>query len=101
MYTFIDECQALFYSTVFSSSDREAPYVIDGLIHNPVPQEQVHSTDTNGFSGQIFAATHLIGVGFSPRFKNFGDQRIYSFSSKKTYAKNGFRFYEAELPQKK
>ena len=32
MYTFVDERQALFYSTVFSSSDREAAYVIDGLM---------------------------------------------------------------------
>jgi hypothetical protein len=32
MYTFIDERHALFHSTVISASDREAAYVIDGLM---------------------------------------------------------------------
>ena len=34
IYSFIDEMHRLFYSTSFSSSQREAPYVIDGLMHN-------------------------------------------------------------------
>lgn len=69
MYTFIDESQALFYSTVFSSSDREAAYVIDGLMNNDVQQKSIHSTDTHGFTEQIFAATHFMDVDFAPRFK--------------------------------
>jgi hypothetical protein len=47
-YTFIDERQALFHNTLFSASDREAPYVIDGLLDNQVPRGHVHSTDTHG-----------------------------------------------------
>lgn len=92
IYTFIDERQSLFHNTVFSSSDREAPYVIDGLMENPVPVEgQVHSTDTHGFTEQIFAATHFLGVGFAPRLKNLCRQRIYGFSAKKTYRKKGYK----------
>jgi len=87
MYTFIDERQSLFYSTVFSSSDREAAYVIDGLMQNTVKKKRIHSTDTHGFTEQIFAATHFIDVDFAPRFKQLGSQRIYSFSAKKTYQK--------------
>jgi TnpA family transposase len=34
VYSFIDERHLLFYSTVISSSEREAAYVIDGLLHN-------------------------------------------------------------------
>lgn len=92
IYTFIDEKQSLFHNSVFSSSDREAPYVIDGLMENPVPAEgQIHSTDTHGFTDQIFAATHFIGVAFAPRLKNLGKQRIYGFSARKTYHKKGYK----------
>jgi len=62
IYTFIDETQSLFHSSVFSSSDREAPYVIDGLMENPVPeQKRIHSTDTHRYTEQIFAASHFLG----------------------------------------
>ncbi len=90
MYTFIDERQSLFYSTVFSSSDREAAYVIDGLMHNNVSQNQIHSTDTHGYTEQVFAATHMIGVDFAPRIKNIGHQRLISFSARRTYEKKGY-----------
>ena len=90
MYTFVDERQALFYSTVFSSSDREAAYVIDGLMQNDIQENRIHSTDTHGFTEQIFSATHFIDVDFAPRFKQIGTQRIYSFSAKRTYQKKGY-----------
>jgi len=35
-YTFRDERDLLWYSTVFSSAERESAYVIDGLMHNEV-----------------------------------------------------------------
>jgi TnpA family transposase len=90
MYTFIDERQSLFYSTVFSSSDREAAYVIDGLMQNDVQENRIHSTDTHGFTEQIFAATHFIDVDFAPRFKQLSSQQTYSFSAKRTYQKKGY-----------
>lgn len=90
MYTFVDERQALFYSTVFSSSDREAAYVIDGLMRNDVKDQRIHSTDTHGFSEQIFSATHFIDVDFAPRFKNIGKQQIYGFSARRTYKQKGY-----------
>lgn len=90
MYTFIDERHALFHSTVISASDREAAYVIDGLMQNEVIKSDIHSTDTHGFSEAIFTATHMIDTAFAPRFKKIGDQRIYGFSSKSTYQKRGY-----------
>lgn len=89
-YTFIDERQALFHNTLFSSSDREAPYVIDGLLDNQVPGGHIHSTDTHGFSEQIFCTTHLMGIAFAPRLANLGKQRLYAFSSRKSYQKKGY-----------
>lgn len=44
-YSFIDEKSRLFYNTVISASEREAGYVIDGLMHNDGIESSVHSTD--------------------------------------------------------
>lgn len=79
VYSFIDECHRLFYSTVINSSEREAAYVIDGLLHNDVVQSDIHSTDTHGYSEIIFAVTHLLGISFAPRIKDFREQHLYSF----------------------
>lgn len=90
MYTFIDERQALFYSTVISASDREAAFVIDGLLQNDIPEQRIHSTDTHGFTEAIFAATHLIDTAFAPRIKNVGKQTLYAFSARRTYSNQSF-----------
>ncbi|RUM45674.1 MAG: hypothetical protein DSY80_03025 [Desulfocapsa sp.] len=89
MYLFIDERHALFYSTVISSSEREAAYVIDGLMHNEVVKSDIHSTDTHGFTESIFAATHLIDTVFAPRIKKIGKQTLSSFSSKGKHERRG------------
>lgn len=91
MYTFLDECNLLFHSTVISSSEREAAYVIDGLLQNEVIKSSIHSTDSHGYSETIFAAMHFIGTAFAPRIKNIGRQNIYAFSSRKTYEKRGYK----------
>ncbi len=81
VYSFIDESHRLFYSTVISSSEREAAYVIDGLMHNDVVQSNIHSTDTHGYSELIFAVTDLLEISYAPRIKNFKEQRLYSFEN--------------------
>lgn len=91
IYTFIDERQVLFHSTVISASDREAAYVIDGLNNNDVIKIDIHSTDTHGYTELIFAATHFMGTTFAPRIKNIADQCIYAFSSKSIYEKKGYK----------
>jgi len=89
LYTFLDERHALFYSTVISASEREAAYVIDGLMHNEVIKSDIHSTDTHGYTETIFAATHLIDMAFAPRIKGIHRQKLYSFSSKGTHSRRG------------
>jgi TnpA family transposase len=90
VYSFIDDTHSLFYSTVISSSEREAAYVIDGLLHNDVVKSDIHSTDTHGYSEIIFAITHLLGFTFAPRIKNLQDQRLYSFEKRKVYEEKGY-----------
>lgn len=89
-YSFVDESHRLFYTTVINASEREAAYVIDGLMHQEVIQSDIHSTDTFGYSEVIFALTHLLGFSFAPRIKNFKDQQLYAFEPKKLYRDNGY-----------
>jgi len=91
VYTYVDERQLLFHSTVMTSSEREAAYVIDGLLQNEVVKSDIHSTDTHGFTETVFAATHFINTAFAPRIKQIGKQKIYSFATKKSYAKKGYK----------
>lgn len=97
MYTFLDERNLLFYSTVISSSEREAAYVIDGLLQNEVIKSSIHSTDSHGYSETIFAAMHFIGTAFAPRIKNISRQNIYAFSSRKTYEKRGYKILPSRI----
>ena len=92
-YNFIDERHFLFHSTVISSAEREAAYVIDGLMHNDVVKSDIHSTDTHGYSEVIFGVMHLLGFSFAPRIRNLKTQRLYSFPSqkRKSYEEQGYR----------
>lgn len=91
IYTFIDERQLLFYSTIISASEREAAYVIDGLVQNDVVKSTIHSTDTHGFTETVFAVSPFINTAFAPRIKDIADQHIYSFAARQTYEKKGYK----------
>jgi TnpA family transposase len=91
IYMFIDERQILFYSTVISASEREAAYVIDGLLHNEVIKSDIHSTDMHGYTEIIFAITHCMGVMNAPRPKNISKQKLYGFTRRGVYKKMGYK----------
>ena len=91
VYSFIDNSHRLFYSTVISSSEREASYVIDGLLHNEVVKSDMHSTDTHGYNELVFGITHLLGISFAPRIKNLKDQKLYSFIKKSDMKNKGYK----------
>jgi len=101
VYSFNDEKGRLFYNTAFSSSEREAPFVIDGLNHNDEIRSDIHSTDTHGFTETIFAATHMLGIFFAPRIKNLKKQKLYAFKYDKlpkikSYKKKGYKILPSE-----
>lgn len=89
-YSFVDEAHRITYTTVINANEREAAYVIDGLMHNDVIKSDIHSTDTFGYSEIIFGLTHLLGLMFAPRIKNFKEQQLYAFEAKKTYRNKGY-----------
>jgi len=87
--TFIDMRDFMWHSTVISSSEKEAAYVIDGLMHNDVIRSDIHSTDTHGYSEVISGATHLLHFGFAPRIKGLGRQKLYAFKHRRHYQDQG------------
>ena len=90
--TFIDERNFLFHSTVVSSAEREAAYVIDGLMHNDVVKSDIHSTDTHGYTDVVFGVMHLLGFSFAPRIKNVGNATLYSVTHRRNeYEAEGFK----------
>ncbi len=89
VYSFIDERHLLFYATVISAAEREAAYVIDGLLHNEVIKSDIHSTDSHGFTEIVFGVTHLLGFSFAPRLKQLSRHRLYSFEKRKVYENIG------------
>ncbi len=96
VYVFLDESNRFFYSVVISSAESEAPYVIDGLMHNDVVQSDIHSTDTAGYSEIIFGVCHLLGISFAPRIKNFKDQLLYSFDKRSDLKTLGYKILPSE-----
>jgi TnpA family transposase len=91
VYTFVDERNLLFHSTVISASEREAAYVIDGLMHNDVVKSDIHSTDTHGYSKILSGVVHLLGFSFAPRIKSLNDLQLYSFRRRRFYEREGYK----------
>ena len=90
LVTFIDMRDLMWHSTVISSAEREAAYVIDGLMHNDVVKSDVHSTDTHGYSEVVFGATYLLGFEFAPRIKGLSRQQLCTFKNRKNYEGEGY-----------
>jgi TnpA family transposase len=90
-YNFLDERHFGFHSNVVSAAEREAHYVIDGLMHNEVVRSDIHSTDTDGYTEILFGVMHLLGFAFAPRIKNVPGQRLYAFEKRKGYEHQGYK----------
>ena len=61
---------------------RDSNHVLDGLLYHDTSLEIYdHSTDTAGYTEQMFALTYLLGFNFKPRIKNIGQQQLYAFES--------------------
>lgn len=91
LYSFIDERQGLFHTSVFSSAAREATYLADGLLNNTSNLRRVHTSDTHGYTEAVFGVMHFLGISFAPRIKGLEDQALSCFSSSQTYKKKDYR----------
>jgi TnpA family transposase len=91
VYTFLDERNFSWHHNVISSTEREAAYVIDGLMHNEVIKSDIHSTDTHGYSEVVFGALHLLGFTFAPRLANLSRRYLYAFRRRREYVELGYK----------
>jgi TnpA family transposase len=92
--SFVDEKQSFFHVNILTSSDREAPYMMDGLakskasvfrhtnLRERTSKKHIHSTDTHGYTEAIFAGLHFLDVSFAPRIAKVNKQTLYAYEAK-------------------
>lgn len=100
-YGFVDERGIPYYGTMPNSSEREAHYVLDGMLHNPQIQSTFHVTDTHGYSEAIFGAMDLLGFDFAPIIAKLYDQKLYSFEKIAAYQQKGYQLLPSGYVQEK
>ena len=77
-YSFVADNYAPFYSRPIECTDRDAPFVLDGVLyHESDLNLEEHYTDTHGYTEINFAAFGMIGMRFCPRIRSLHRQRIY------------------------
>jgi len=78
LYTHTSDQYSVFGIRAISCSAREALYVLDGLLENDtILRPHEHSTDTHGFTEQLFGLCYLLGYSFMPRLRDLADQQLY------------------------
>src|SRR5262249_56435581 len=77
---------APFYSVPIECTERDAPYVLDGLLyHESELDPQEHYTDTHGYIELNFPAFPMFGKRFCPRIRGLHHQWIYRIDQQKAY----------------
>ena len=96
---FVDPKQISFNVNILPSSDREAPYMLDGLIesadklwelyekgdHDKEADkefEHIHSSDTHGYTEAVFAALWFKGVLLQPHIAKLWEHKLVGYDSK-------------------
>ena len=75
-----------FFSTAIECTDRDAAYVLDGLLYNESDLAlEEHYTDTHRYTEVNFAAFAMLGRRFAPRIRGLKHQRIYRIDKEKDY----------------
>jgi len=85
-YSFVADNYAPFYGVPIECNERDAPYVLDGLLYNESDLElEEHYTDTHGYTEINFAAFTMLGKRFCPRIRKISKQRIYRIDTDRDY----------------
>ena len=80
IYRHINDQFAPYYVQMLEG--RDSNHVLDGLLYHGTDLEILnHSTDTTGYTEQMFALTYLLGFNFKPRIKNSDKQQLYYFEN--------------------
>lgn len=85
-YTWTSDQYSQYGAKVIPATVRDATYVLDEILDNETDLAIVeHTTDTAGYTEIVFALFDLLGMQFSPRIRDLGDQRLYRLDKSKTY----------------
>src|SRR5258708_19420079 len=85
-YTHLSDQYGPYRVKVISSTVRDAPHMIDGLLyHETGLQIHEHYSDTWGYTDQVFGIAHLLAFRFAPLILDLGDKPLYSFHNPPTY----------------
>jgi TnpA family transposase len=76
---------AQYGAKVIPATVRDATHVLDELLDNETELPILeHATDTAGYTKIVFALFDLLGLRFSPRLRDLGDQRLYRLDRSRT-----------------
>jgi TnpA family transposase len=85
-YSFIADNYAPFYSIPIECTDRDAPFVLDGLLYHETDLEiEEHYVDTHGYTELNFAAFAMLGKRFCPRIRGLHHQWVYRIDKNKSH----------------
>ncbi len=81
-YTWTSDQFSLYGGKAIVSTVRDATYVLDEILANETELPILeHTTDTSGYTEIVFALFDLLGLAFTPRIKDLGDQQLYRTES--------------------
>lgn len=85
-YTWTSDQFSQYGTKVTPTTVRDATYVLDEILDNETELPILeHTTDTAGYTDLIFALFDLLGLQFSPRIRDLGEQRLYRIDRDTTY----------------
>jgi TnpA family transposase len=91
-YTWTSDQFSQYGTKVIPATVRDATYVLDEILDNETELPIVeHTTDTAGYTEIVFALFDLLGLQFSPRLRDLGDQHLYRIDRNKKYKHIKFR----------
>jgi TnpA family transposase len=76
-YSHVSDQGPQFAMNIINCQLREAPFVLDGLLHQEAYRIQEHYVDTHGYTDLLWGLCEVLGVGFAPRLRDLPDQVIY------------------------
>lgn len=78
VYTHVSDQFSVFRTQAISCSEREAMYVLEGLLENDtILKHREHTADTHGYTDHLFGLCFLLGYSFMPRIAGLGHQQLY------------------------
>jgi TnpA family transposase len=85
-YTWTSDQFSQYGTKVIPATVRDATYVLDEILDNETELPILeHTTDTAGYTEIVFALFDLLGLQFSPRIRDLGDQRLFRLDLQKRH----------------